>query len=441
MKAPVHTRTVMSGDAVVALERRPLRVTVTKGPDRKLRKEFASERIVIGTHDECDIVLSDATVSRQHCELALVREGYALRDLGSTNGTYIGDVRVRDVILEGGAVVRVAATTIKLAPLDEAVSVTLPSETRFGRMLGRSPEMRAVFAMLSKVAPSDSTVLVTGESGTGKELVARSIHEASSRASRPFIVVDCAGLPATLAESALYGHKKGSFTGAIRDQVGAFEAAEGGTVFLDEIGELPLALQARLLGVLQRREIQRVGETRPRAVDVRVIAATNRDLRVEINGGNFREDLYFRLAVVPIELPPLRQRPEDIALYARAILEELGGDPHGAFGEEELRALTSRSWPGNVRELRNLLERALAVGELEDEELSPGATVSGVNAALPFKVDKADVIEQFERAYVEQLLRRHDQNITHAARAAKIDRVYLLRLLDKFGLRPKKKKS
>jgi DNA-binding NtrC family response regulator len=323
--------------------------------------------------------------------------------------------------------------------------------------------MRRIFALVGKVAPTDTTVLLTGESGTGKEVSARAIHEHSKRADGPFVVVDCAALPPTLIESELYGHERGAFTGADRARVGAFEAASGGTLFLDEIGELPLDLQTRLLGAIERRQIQPLGSTRSRAIDVRLVAATNRDLRREVNRGSFRADLYFRIAVVTIELPALRERPEDIPLYIEAFLAEHAAAGHPLqLGADTIAELSARPWPGNVRELRNALERAAALGEVEaasdiasdlcaDRGRAIDATVSGAETAatdththadptVPFKTGKALLVDRFERAYVEALMQRHGGNITQAARSAEIDRVYLLRLLDKFGMRATKQK-
>lgn len=442
----LHTQQIIDGDDLVALRRRRLRLEVIKGPDKKLKGDFELDRIVIGTHERCDLKLSDPTVSRQHCEIALVPEGYAVRDLDSTNGTYVGDVRAKDVILEKDAKIRVADTTLRVQPLSDTVDIPLATQTRFGPLLGQSAAMRRVFETLRKVAPADTTVLITGESGTGKEVAARAIHEASRRADGPLVVVDCGALPANLIESELYGHARGAFTGAVRSRVGAFEAATGGTIFLDELGELPLDLQTRLLGVIERREVTPIGKTDARSVDVRVIAATNRDLRKDVNRGAFREDLYFRLAVVTVEMPPLRERPEDIRLYVEHFLEETGATGSFTVDDAALTKLEAQPWPGNVRELRNILERAAALGdEALPDEPSAGAdephlpTVgTSVDVAIPFKVAKAALIEEYEREYCQRLLVAHENNITRAARAAEIDRVYLLRLLDKYGLRPKR---
>jgi len=311
--------------------------------------------------------------------------------------------------------------------------------------------MRRIFALVAKVAPTDTTVLLTGESGTGKEVAARAIHEHSRRADGPFVVVDCAALPPTLIESELYGHERGAFTGAERTRVGAFESAAGGTVFLDEIGELPLDLQTRLLGAIERRQVQPLGSSRSRAIDVRLVAATNRDLRREVNKGSFRADLYFRIAVITLEMPALRERPEDIALYVESFLAEHASAGHPfRIDAETMAELALRAWPGNVRELRNALERAAALGEIEPASPGPSAPATdpdpeiasreiAADPTIPFKTGKALLVERWERAYVEALMQRHGGNITQAARSADIDRVYLLRLLDKFGMRATKR--
>ena len=258
------------------------------------------------------------------------------------------------------------------------------------------------------------------------------------------VVVDCGGLPANLIESELYGHQRGAFTGATQARDGAFVAADGGTLFLDELGELPLELQTRLLGALERRQVQPLGSNKPRSVDTRVIAATNRDLRKEVNRGSFRADLYFRLAVMNVHMPALREHSEDIPQYVAAMLAEWSESGSSVqLDAATVARLQAQPWPGNVRELRNTVERAVILGELsapadsaptQVQAREPGAT--GVDPTIPFKVGKAALVEQYERSYIEALMQRFDQNITRATRAAEIDRVYLLRLLDKYGLRP-----
>ncbi len=442
--ASPHTEQLRDARGVVSLRRHPLRLSVTAGPDRKLVRELSGERIVVGTHESCDLVLTDPTVSRQHLEISLVPQGWAVCDLDSRNGTFVGDLRVREVIVSRETKIQLGATQLRVEPLRAAVDLAVGDAERFGPLLGRSAVMRRLFEVLTRLAPSDATVLITGESGTGKEVAARAIHEASPRRHKPFVVVDCGGLPANLIESELYGHQRGAFTGATHARDGAFVAADGGTLFLDELGELPLELQTRLLGALERRQVQPLGSNRPRSVDTRVIAATNRDLRKEVNRGSFRADLYFRLAVMNVHMPALREHSEDIPQYVAAMLAEWAeGGSSVQLDAETVARLQAQPWPGNVRELRNTVERAVILGELSaPAESAPTqlqareSGAAGVDPTIPFKVGKAALIEQYERSYIEALMLRFEQNITRATRAAEIDRVYLLRLLDKYGLRP-----
>lgn len=457
----VHTIQLSSGDGITGLRRRRLRLEVMRGPDKKKKVDLELDRIVVGTHEQCDLCLSDPTVSRQHFEIELSPTGYTIRDLDSLNGIHVDGMRIREVIVTRGLTLSLGETRIKVLPLDDTVDLPLPRDTRCGPLLGRSPAMRRVFELIRKVGPTEATVLLTGESGTGKEVAARAVHEHSRRAEGPFVVVDCAALPPTLIESELYGHERGAFTGADRSRVGAFEAAAGGTLFLDEIGELPLDLQTRLLGVIERRQVQPLGSTKVRKIDVRLVAATNRDLRREVNRETFRADLYFRLAVVNIHMPPLRERPEDIPLYVESFLADQAAAGFAfTIDPATIQKLTQRPWQGNVRELRNVLERAAALGEVDPPPPHPSlppviapdpdqpelqsesiALDASVDPSVPFKTGKALLVGRYEQLYVGALMNKHAGNITRAARAAEIDRVYLLRLLDKFGMRPTKRKK
>ncbi|HRI08945.1 MAG TPA: sigma 54-interacting transcriptional regulator, partial [Nannocystaceae bacterium] len=327
---------------------------VTDGPDRGVQIQSARPRLTVGRSPVNDLVLSDHSVSGMHVEILLDARGILLRDLGSTNGTQVHGLRVREVWIEPGTAITVGKTTITLQSADE-VSVPLSRKGHFGALVGESPAMREVFAILERIAGTEMSVLIHGETGTGKELVARALHDESPRSRGPFVVLDCGSLPRELAEAAILGHKKGAFTGAVADRAGAFEEAHGGTLFLDEIGELPLELQPKLLRVLDRREVQRIGEAQVRKVDVRVVAATHRDLRAMVSQGDFREDLYFRLSVMAVELPPLRDREGDVVVLAERFLADFrrahGNAP--ALSAEAKRALIAERWPGNVRELRN----------------------------------------------------------------------------------------
>jgi two-component system response regulator GlrR len=305
-----------------------------------------------------------------------------------------------------------------------ALATALWPEGRFGPLLGDSAAMRLLFAGLARVAARDGTVLLQGETGTGKELAARAIHEASPRAAGPFVVVDCGALPDTLLESELFGHRRGAFTGATDSHEGAIESAEGGTVFLDEIGDLPPAMQPKLLRVLESRTIRRVGEPRHRPVNVRFISATNRDLAEMTRTGGFREDLYFRLAVLPLRVPPLRERREDIpALLTRFVPEICARlDP------ATLDDLLAWPWPGNVRELRNFAERLVAFGP-GAARTAEGARPASARSPLPYHRARERAIDEFEHRYVHALLAAHQDNVAEAARAARMDRAYLYRLI------------
>jgi transcriptional regulator with GAF, ATPase, and Fis domain len=298
--------------------------------------------------------------------------------------------------------------------------------------------------MLDKVSRADVSVLIEGESGTGKELVASQIARRSHRADGPFVVVDCSAMSRSLIESELFGHCRGAFTGAERERMGAFEAANGGTVFLDEIGELPLDMQPKLLRALEAREIRRLGETRSRKVDVRVLAATNRRLEQEVNRGTFREDLYFRLSVVTIRVPPLRERPEDLDLLIKVFLDSFdASDSAHLFTPELIAELARHEWPGNVRELRNYVERAVVFDAAsppwqtgEPPEPTGASPLPPIDVSVPFKVAKEQIVSDFERAYLTALLEKTGGNFSSAARKAGIDRMYLHRLVQKLGLRP-----
>jgi transcriptional regulator with GAF, ATPase, and Fis domain len=410
-----------------------LRVRPADGPGWNVASH--EDRIVVGRSANADLTIPDASVSPLHCEVVAERDGYLLRDLGSRSGTWLGGLRVREVFLPGDARIGVGDVEVAFSIIGAPAPPPPTSDICFGELLGESSAMRHVFSRLAKLAPRDTTVLLEGESGTGKELAAAAIHHASPRSHKPFVVVDCASIARTLIESELFGHERGSYTGASHSRVGAFVRANGGTVFLDEVGELDLELQPRLLRVLEAREVKPVGASASIAVDVRIIAATNRDLRREVNRGTFREDLYYRLAIACVRLPPLRERPGDIPLIARHFLEEHSRRDGVAYAlEDVLPGLVSRSWPGNVRELRNAIERIVALGD-EREPEGAGDALPRPRAA-PFKAAKAEVISRFERDYLAAVLTEQSGNITAAARVAELDRVHFLRLLDRYGLRP-----
>jgi DNA-binding NtrC family response regulator len=421
----------------------PIKLVVVAGPDEG--REIALERATrIGSGAGCAFQLSDSAVSREHAVVSALAGKIAVKDLGSRNGTFLGVTRISDAEVPIGALLTLGNTTIAVQPRMHVREVAPTSEREFGPLYGESVAMREVFAILARVAPTDATVLIEGESGTGKELVARAVHEASARVGKPYVVFDCAAVPRDLAESELFGHKRGAFSGAVEDRAGAFQAAHGGTICLDEIGELPLELQPKLLRALETGEIRRVGSDELKKVDVRVVAATNRELGAEARRGTFRADLLYRLDVVRVRMPPLRHRPDDIAgLCARLLRGKLA--PGDEVGGDNLRKLMSYSWPGNVRELRNMLERAVALapkparfadlvfnlGLVDAAPLTIGPVFPGVASPLPYKDAKAQLLASFDRAYVEALLERHGQNISRAADAAGLSRRALYDLIER----------
>jgi DNA-binding NtrC family response regulator len=334
------------------------------------------------------------------------------------------------------------------------VRIEPSAKTEFGELVGKSRKMRQIFSLLEKISPSLATIIIEGETGTGKELVARAIHSASTRKDKPFVVFDCSAVAPTLIESELFGHEKGSFTGAIKQRKGAFEAAAGGTIFLDEIGELTLEMQPKLLRALEQREVKRVGGNERVGLDVRVVCATNRELRAEVQNGTFREDLYYRLSVVKVHLPSLRERPEDIALIIKRFLEasRFNRLPNGELKvrrveDDALKMLQRYQWPGNVRELANVVERVVSMAETDTISASSLSFVfqeiehstepterMTIDTSLPFKEAKQKVVEIFEKDYLEELLKRNGYNVSKASREAKIDRKHLRNLLKKYEI-------
>jgi transcriptional regulator with GAF, ATPase, and Fis domain len=400
--------------------------------------------LLLGTHPSADVVLDDPLVSRLHARLDVEDRDYVLRDLGSTNGTRVGGMRIREACLDDGAEIDLGGVKLKFRLLDEPFEIPLAEQDRFEDLLGRSVAMRELFALCDRVAPSDAPVIVQGETGTGKELVARAIHARSLRRAKPFVVLDCAAIPPGLIESELFGHEKGAFTGATAARAGVFERADGGTVFLDELGELALELQPKLLRCLETGELTRVGGERPLVVDIRVIAATNRDLTRMITENRFRADLYYRLAVIRLTVPPLRERRDDIPLLAAHFAEEILGAQRGGLSTETLDALfgelTQHDWPGNVRELRNVVERAVI---LADPKLITGGTVDvaaselrrsielAVHDQLPMRAARTE----HEREYLTRLLARTEWNLDEAAAIAQVHRKSLERLIRRLKLR------
>lgn len=400
-----------------------------------------SLRVTGGRSSVNDVVLDDDAVSALHFELRLGESGVGLRDLGSTNGTWVAGARIESAWLEPGASFRVGGARLRLIEATE-IDVAISPDSHFGDMQGASPVMRELFAILERLAPTPIDLLITGETGTGKEVAARAVHDAATGRTGPFRVLDCAALPRELAEATVLGHRKGAFTGAVADQAGCFEAAHGGTLFIDEVGELPLDLQPKLLRVLERREVVRIGEHAPRPVDVRVIAATHRDLRQMVGDGSFREDLYYRLADAAIELPPLRDRGDDIALLAEEFRRECARDESIELSAEALTTLRRDRWPGNVRQLRRAVRRAVFLAEggvvqpsdlgLAKLEPTRAAAAGDELFALPFKEARAE----FERRYFRQLMDQQGGSLADVARKAGYTRAGLRELLRRLDFDP-----
>ncbi len=420
------------------------RVEVIDGPDAGKSAQSVDGRLSVGTVLGVTLPLDDPTASRYHLELEATPEGIVVRDLDSTNGTLLDGHRVRELVVQTSVVLEVGHSRLRLVVGDDRASVAASPAAAFGGLIGASAVMRAVYETLERAAPTTAPVLLSGESGTGKEVAARAVHAASRRASEPFEVVDCGGLPPTLVESELFGHERGAFTGAVSAYEGAFERADGGTLFLDELGELPLEVQPKLLRVLGEGQIRRVGGKATRKVDVRIVAATNRDLRREVNAGRFRADLFYRLAVIHVRMPPLRERLDDLPALVPSLLERIARD-RGVEIELPadaalLDALGAHRWPGNVRELRNHLEQWVilkvppALGAEEGPHSTRGDLMAGLDR-LPFSSAKERLVERFEREYVARLLEQTDGNVAEAARRAGINRATLFRIIRRHGLR------
>ena len=384
----------------------------------------------IGSHVSNDLAPPDPTISKHHLEVTVVPEGYRLVDLGSSNGTWLGDVRLGELTVDEALELRIGESTLLFRPDLFEVEVPASPASNFFSLVGRSVVMRELFQALAQVAATDSPVLLEGDAGTGKELAAHAIHSASRRAGGPFIVVDCAALIGSLVESELFGHVRGAFTGADNDRIGLLEAANGGTVFLDRVNELPLALQAKLPGVLERHVVQPVGTRTRRRLDVRVIASSRSNLAREVNEGRFRADLFYRLSVIRVSLPPLSARLDDLPLLVASFLDDARArgvpDVPPELPSVVMARLASQPWPGNVRELRNAIERAL-LG-------LPEAAQTGEAPKRQLFSAQAEALQQFEHSYFAALLAEHQGNVSAVARAAELDRRYLVRILKRLGL-------
>jgi transcriptional regulator with PAS, ATPase and Fis domain len=468
--------TLTSFDQGRSLRLPSIRISVT-APDRSVLGATLEIRpLVLGTSPECDVVIADPRISRRHCELRITERGVVLRDLGSKNGTLIRGVPIIEVLLPSSVPVTIGSSELVILPTGAPSVLPLSAGTSFGEAIGHSLTMRALFAKLERAAPTEETILLLGESGTGKEVLAKAIHDNSRRREGPFIVVDCGAIAPNLVEGELFGHMRGAFTGAVGSQPGLLEQASGGTLFIDELGELPLELQPKLLRALESRQIRRLGASDYRPFDARVIAATHRNLRARIAEGTLREDLYYRIAVVEVHVPALRERKDDIPPLVERFLA--ARDPPCSLADlppTTLSLLQAHDWPGNVRELRNTVARVVLFPELIPEligakPLSPGLAAAASVGDLPRGAVRSDVssrasslkkgddvdadrlgrlldlqlpqarevvMEQFERTYLSTKLRQHAWNISRAADAMGVSRQLVHRLVDRYGLRGK----
>lgn len=451
------TRTVYLDDGEQKLELQKYRLTFVDGSDEGRQVDCEGRKTAIGSSPENDVTVDDPSVSRFHASIEVDERGYLLTDRDSKNGTFLDGFRSREVYLTDGATFRIGETHIRFDTVGEEVEVHFSGREQFGELLGKSLEMREIFSLLERVAPTDATVLVEGESGTGKELVARALHEHHpERSDGPFVVIDCSAIPADLIESELFGHVEGAFTGATGNREGAFVAARGGTLFLDELGEMSPELQPKLLRALENEEIKPVGSNESIETDVRIVAATNRNLQHEVEEENFREDLYYRFAVVKMSLPPLRERTEDIPLLVEHFLgeaNEMTGREDVEISYKTMEKLKRHRWPGNVRELKNFVERAVLLTQgdeietrfLDVDEPAPSDPEAAKQSAssmadlaiqenLPFKDAKNRLIEEFERTYWEELLKRTDGNVSESARIAGVHRKSVEYILKKHDI-------
>lgn len=417
------------------------RVAVIRGPNVGTQIEAAGRTLSIGTASDCDLILTDDTVSRRHLEIELTETGFTVRDLGSTNGVRSSGMRLIEIESNEKLELSLGETTLAVTPLAQTEDRDRATAHRFGDLLGSSRKMRELFAELSRLAPTPLSVLIEGETGTGKDVVAESLHRNSDRAEGPYIVFDCSAVAPTLIESELFGHERGAFTGAAVARPGVFEEAHGGTLFLDEIGELPKELQPKLLRALEKREVKRLGARRMTTVDVRVLSATNRNLAAEVRSENFRQDLYYRIAGARVHLPPLRERLDDIPMLVAHFMAGEGGRVSPASVSPHVwDMLRAHRWPGNVRELRNAVQRLVVAPELAALHLNEGAESpqrarsQSPHQFEPLREARRNAADNFERDYVRGLLERTQGNVTRAAAIAEVSRQMVQKLMRKYGL-------
>jgi two-component system response regulator GlrR len=401
-------------------------VEVISGPDRPPALEVAAGTITLGSGSGCDFAINDPSVSQRHVRIELLGSALRVVDLDSTNGTKYLGARISAATVALGAELTLGRSTVRLrARPAEPASVP----TQFGAILGQSPAMVRLFGQLEKLARADTNVLIQGETGVGKSAIGRALHLLSRRAAHPFVVFDCGAINPNLIEAALFGHAKGAFTGAGDDRPGVLEQAVEGTLLIDEIGELPLSLQPKLLRALDAREFSRVGESSLRTVGCRFVSATHRNLEEEVGTGAFRRDLFFRVAQTAVTVPPLRERREDVAVLARHFAQQLSRGPF-FLSPATIAALQSEPWPGNVRELKNAVERALTLGDFREVSQADRPVDSFADA-------RAEVVRRFERDFLAALIEEHGGNLSAVARAAGLARSHLYRLLERHQLQGK----
>jgi DNA-binding NtrC family response regulator len=414
-------------------------LAVVAGPASGVRRLIDADELRIGKAADNDLCLPDPTVSRFHCVVESTARGVMLRDLGSSNGTRVGGCWVESAYLAPDVPIQIGSSIMQLFVAQGGEPPPAPAQSG-PRVLGTSPAIQRVVALLPRLARAGVTILLEGETGTGKSMIAELVHRMGPRASGRFAVVDCGALPPSLIESELFGHERGAFTGASERHIGMLEAAEGGTLFLDEIGELPLEVQPRLLRALEERTIRRVGSTKSVNLDVQIIAATNRDLREAVGKGQFRADLYYRLDAVRLTMPPLRQRPEDIAALVEHFCRRTRADVPPDLVERMKMDFVSRPWPGNVRELRNAVERAVLLDDLTGDATvvqrmpDPEPIADPTSFAVPFSAAKSLAVERWERGYLAALMRQAGGNVSQAARLAQVDRSHLRDLLRRYSI-------
>jgi DNA-binding NtrC family response regulator len=425
-----------AGPALAKVRYTRARIAVSKGPDEGLAIEAAGTLLKVGSAADNDLVLRDPLVSRRHCEILLTESGFRVRDLGSTNGVLLHGARVHDASFDRASELVLGDSRLSITLLAEGEDREQSRSSQFQDVVGRSAKMRELFADLERLAPSTLSVLLEGETGSGKDVIAESIHRASERSDGPYVVFDCGAVAPTLVESELFGHERGAFTGATHARAGVFEEANGGTLFLDEIGELPRELQPKLLRALEAQSIKRLGGRAPVAVDVRVISATNRNLMAEVARGQFRQDLYYRLAAARLGVPPLRERLDDIPILVEHFLSrEKAALPVASVPAQVWEMFAAHRWPGNVRELRHAVQRLVIAPELS-LRLSQQAGESAPSRAelLPLRVARRDAADQFEREYLTDALRRAGGNPVRAALLAEVSRQMIQKMMRKHGI-------